>query len=100
LKELLKQLEKMREIVKKHRKDIALRRLEDRHVLVSKLVQFPFQILKRSSRITIWNKTTSAITSRGAYSEQIQKIIYIPNKKHTKRTSRQAIAAHLGGKKM
>jgi hypothetical protein len=47
--------------------EIILKSLEDKHVLVSKSVPFLFQIPRLTNRRMICNKTTIAITSRGAH---------------------------------
>jgi hypothetical protein len=57
----------MKEIVRKNSGDIVLESLEDKQVLVNKSVPFLFQILRKTNRRMICNKTTITITSRGAH---------------------------------
>jgi len=57
LKKLLKQFLKMKEIARKLWGDIILGSLEERQVLVSKSIRFPFLTLKKKSRMLMYNKT-------------------------------------------
>jgi len=59
LRELLKQLEKMREILRKHQGDITLESPKDRQVSMSKLIPFLFQFIRKISRRMICNNSNN-----------------------------------------
>jgi hypothetical protein len=67
LKKLLKRLEKTKDITGKLWKDIILGSPKERQVLVSKLIPFPFLILKKEAKGQFATRTRSATTSRKAY---------------------------------
>ncbi len=90
LRKLLKKNLKMRKITRKLWGDIVFKNPKERLVLVSKSVPFPFLILKKRSRRTIWNRDKkrhyinrsllrirfqrkSTFPTRSAWKEQIAK---------------------------